>query len=256
MIFNLALGIGLTIIVIAFISEYVDSTFGMGYGTTLTPVLLLMGFEPLQIVPIVLVSEAITGATAAMSHFKVGNVDFNISKRPIKIALILSACSIIGTIAAVFIAVSLPIFYLKLYIGLLVLAMGLFVLFKKPKHDGFAWKKIVGLGLLASFNKGVSGGGYGPVVTSGQILSGVDEKSSIGITSFAESLTCVVGVIAYMLMSRIIDWTLLPYLLTGALLSVPFSVYSVKLIKTKHIRLIIAITTISLGIFCLFKILL
>jgi len=184
MIFELAFGIGATIILIAFVSEYVDSTLGMGYGTTLTPVLLLMGFEPLQIVPIVLVSEAITGATAAATHFKIGNVNFNLNDRPIRIAAILSACSIVGTVVAVFLAVSIPTFYIKLYIGVLVLVMGLFILLKRPNKDGFAWKKIVGLGLLASFNKGVSGGGYGPVVTSGQILSGVDEKSSIGITSF------------------------------------------------------------------------
>ena len=255
MIFELAFGIGATIILIAFVSEYVDSTLGMGYGTTLTPVLLLMGFEPLQIVPIVLVSEAITGATAAATHFKIGNVNFNLNDRPIRIAAILSACSIVGTVVAVFLAVSIPTFYIKLYIGVLVLVMGLFILLKRPNKDGFAWKKIVGLGLLASFNKGVSGGGYGPVVTSGQILSGVDEKSSIGITSFAESLTCVVGILAYFIIGNAMDWVLLPYLVTGALLSVPFSVYSVKVITTKNLRFMIATSTILLGLFCLVKIL-
>ena len=38
---------------LAFVCEFVDSTLGMGYGTSLTPILLLMGFEPLQVVPAV-----------------------------------------------------------------------------------------------------------------------------------------------------------------------------------------------------------
>jgi uncharacterized membrane protein YfcA len=46
----------------------------MGYGTTLTPVVLLLGFEPLHVVPAVLLSEFVTGLVAAGFHHKVGNV--------------------------------------------------------------------------------------------------------------------------------------------------------------------------------------
>ena len=38
---------------VAFISEYLDSGLGMGYGTALAPILILMGFNPLQVVPAV-----------------------------------------------------------------------------------------------------------------------------------------------------------------------------------------------------------
>jgi hypothetical protein len=38
---------------------------------------------------------------------------------------------------------------------------------------------LLGLGLLGSFNKGLSGGGYGPLLTIGQILSGVNAKSAV-----------------------------------------------------------------------------
>ena len=48
----------------AFLCEYVDSTLGMGYGTTLTPIFLLMGFSPMQIVPSILLSELISGILA------------------------------------------------------------------------------------------------------------------------------------------------------------------------------------------------
>jgi len=270
---ELALWFIFVIVIGAFICEYVDSTLGMRYGTTLTPVLLLVGFFPMQVVPAVLLSELISGILAGMFHHFEGNVDFkpkimNIFKiedtiiyygffnglRKIlsfhsKIVLLLASCSIIGTVVAVFIAVNLPKFWLKLYIGVLVLSMGLIILFLNKKNFKFSPRRIFILGFLASFNKGISGGGYGPVVTSGQILSGIHAKSAVGITSLAEGLTCLVGVIAYTLIStNPVDWRLAPYIVTGAVLSVPFSAKSVKYISTNRLKLAIAILTIVLGI--------
>lgn len=276
---ELALWFIIMIVIGAFICEYVDSTLGMGYGTTLTPGLLLVGFSPMQIVPAVLLSELISGVLAGIFHHFEGNVNFKPKTTDIskikgminscgffhglrntlsfdsKIVLLLASCSIIGTIAAVFVAINIPTFWLKLYIGVLVLSMGLVILIFYNKNFKFSPKKIVGLGLLASFNKGMSGGGYGPIVTSGQILSGVQGKSAVGITSLAEGLTCLVGVIAYALVStNPVDWGLAPYIVIGAVLSVPFSAKSVKFISTKKLKLAIAILTIALGILTIIKI--
>ena len=37
------LQVGLPIVFMAFVAEYFDSSLGMGYGTSLTPILLLLG---------------------------------------------------------------------------------------------------------------------------------------------------------------------------------------------------------------------
>lgn len=270
--FEFSLALIIILVVCAFLCEYCDSTLGMGYGTTLTPVLMLMGFKPMQIVPAVLLSELISGILAGVCHHRQGNVDlmprsgdiFKISKmlsplgyvemlrqtlpRHLKVALVLSVCSIVATVAAVFVAVSIPRFWLKMYIGTLVLAMGVLMLIFFHKNFRFSWKRIGLLGLVASFNKGMSGGGYGPVVTGGQILSGVDGKSAVGITSLAEGLTCLVGVIAYALVSADpVEWKLAPFITVGAVCSVPLSARSVKAISTKKLRLAIAVLTIALG---------
>lgn len=262
----------------AFFCEYMDSTLGMGYGTTLTPVLLLMGFSPMEIVPAILLSELITGLLAGIFHHREGNVDFKPKTYDIfkisnmlsplgyiekvrksfpmhlKVAILLALCSIVGTVTAVFVAVNIPRFYLKLYIGCLVLAMGIIILVCFKKDFKFSWKKITFLGLIASFNKGMSGGGYGPVVTSGQILSGVEGKSAVGITSLSESLTCLVGVITYLLVcDNPIDWKLAPYLIIGAVLSVPLSAKSVKVFSPRTLKLAIAILTITLGMLAIIK---
>ncbi len=110
------------------------------------------------------------------------------------------------------------------------------------------------MGLVASFNKGISGGGYGPVVTGGQILSGVEGKSAVGITSLAEGLTCLVGIIAYVLVSKnSIDWKLAPLIIAGAVFSVPLSAISVKKIRSRDLKLAIAVLTIILGILTIMK---
>jgi len=276
--FELGVGVIIVLIVCAFFCEYLDSTLGMGYGTTLAPVFLLMGFSPMQIVPAILLSELVSGVLAGFFHHHEGNVNFkpnsneafkisnmlkplgymDVVKRTfpmhLKVALLLASCSIAGTVGAVFIAVSIPKFWLKLYIGGLVLSMGIIMLICFNKNFKFSWKRITFLGLVASFNKGMSGGGYGPVVTGGQILSGVEGKSAVGITSLAEGLTCLVGVITYALVSKNpIDWHLAPYIIIGAVLSVPLSAKSVKIISDKKLRLAIAVLTIILGTLTIFK---
>jgi uncharacterized membrane protein YfcA len=275
---DLSFGFILGIVVLAFMCEYMDSTLGMGYGTALTPILLMMGYEPLQVVPAVLISELISGLLAGFFHHKEGNVNFqpkiidlsaireelktfgyvkslrrNIPLH-LKVALLLAFCSILGTVCSVFIAVNLPKYWVKLYIGTVVLMMGVIIIICFNRQFKFSWRKIVGLGLVASFNKGISGGGYGPVVTSGQILSGVKGKSAVGITSLAEGLTCAVGITVYMLISKSpLDLRLAPLIAIGAVASVPFSAKSVKKITEKKLKIAIAVLTIILGIATLVK---
>jgi uncharacterized membrane protein YfcA len=245
------------LVLLALACEYVDSTLGMGYGTTLTPVLLLMGYEPAQIVPSVLLSEFLTGISAGILHHEFGNVDLRPGSRPLKVALVLAACSVLGTLVAVAIAVSVPKWMVKTYIGVLVLAMGISILLTIGRTFAFSWKKVVGLGLLAAFNKGISGGGYGPLVCGGQVLAGMGEKEAIGITSLAEGLVCIVGVLAYVLTGNGgVDWGLAPSLILGAVLSVPFAALTVRKIPLHKMRWAIGTAITALGVFTLVRIVL
>ncbi len=247
--------LSILIIVLAFICEYIDSSLGMGYGTTLTPLLLIMGYHPLQIVPAVLLSELITGLSAGFMHHKAKNVNLKVGTKDFKIAMVMAACSIFGSLLAVFVALNVPILYVKLYIGILVLSMGIIILATLSRTFKFSWKKITSLGLLAAFNKGISGGGYGPLVTGGQILSGVNSKNAIGITSLAEGLTCLVGVATYLVFTNhTIEWNLAPSLVIGAILSVPFAALTVKKFRAGGLKLIVGIATLILGLLTLGKI--
>ena len=245
------------LLLLALVCEYVDSTLGMGYGTTLTPILLLAGYGTIQIVPAVLLSEFLTGILAGVFHHGCGNVNLKPGSRPFRVVLVLAACSIVGTLAAVFLAVNVPEWVIKTYIGVLVLSMGVGILLTIGKTFAFSWKKVIGLGLVAAFNKGLSGGGYGPLVTGGQIMAGVDGKGAIGITSLAEGLVCIVGVLAYTLTGNgTIDWGLAPSLILGAVLSVPLAALTVKKMPVQKLRWAIGFAVTALGLFTLVKLVL
>ncbi|MFH1068074.1 MAG: sulfite exporter TauE/SafE family protein, partial [Candidatus Glassbacteria bacterium] len=171
----------------------------------------------------------------------------------LKVVLLIASCSIVGTVGAVLIAITLSKFYLTLYIALLMLVIGVVILATVNRRFDFSWKKVTFLGLIASFNKGISGGGYGPVVTGGQLLAGIDEKNAVGVTSLAEGLTCFVGILTYLLTAREVDLVLAPYLVIGAIISVPFAALTVKKIRGQRLKLLIGLATMILGILVIVK---
>jgi uncharacterized membrane protein YfcA len=227
----------------------------MGYGTTLTPILLAMGYQPLEIVPLVLCSEAVTGLLAGIFHHEFGNMDLRIGTRDLKTALVLTGCSVVGVLAASTIAINLPSWVVKVYIGLLVLGLGVVILFRKQKEGEFSWRRIVGVGLLAAFNKGISGGGYGPVVTSGQVLSGVRGRTAVGITSLAEGVASVAGFAFYFFSGVQLNTNLLVGLVGGAVLSVPFSAYIVSRLPAGKLTYVIGGLSTALGGYTLARLL-
>ena len=261
-------------VIIAFVCEFVDSTIGMGYGTTLTPVLLLLGFQPLQVVPAVLFSEFITGVLAGLMHHRVGNVSFDfrrdnrVRKRRLralgyiprsfdaKVTYVLIVLGICGVLGAVFLSINIPAKIVKGYIGVMILAIGLYIILNINKDKMFSWTKFSVIAALSGFNKGISGGGYGPLVTGGQVVSGRSAKNSIGSTSLAEGLICLVGFLAYMVMRRGICWQLALPLLIGAVLSTPLSALAVKKMPETKLKLIIGVVTMALGILTLKKLIL
>ncbi|MGD8397460.1 MAG: sulfite exporter TauE/SafE family protein [Anaerolineae bacterium] len=244
------------VIALAFICELVDSSLGMGYGTTLTPLLLLLGYDPLEIVPAILFSEFITGILAGVLHHEFGNVDLKPGGQDFKVTAVLASLSLVGVLLAVGIAINLPSWAVKLYIGALVLIMGLVILVNSKREARFSWRRIGFLGFVAAFNKGISGGGYGPVVTGGQVLAGVRGRSAVGIASLAEGITSIVGVAVYYVSGANISWGLVPSLLLGGVLSVPLAAYLVSRIPTGRLTLLIGGVSTTLGGYTLVRLLL
>jgi uncharacterized membrane protein YfcA len=128
---RIAMELFLYVIILAFLFETMDSSAGMGFGTGLTPLLFILGFEPLQVVPILLISEAITGLTAGFFHHEFENVNFSIRKpfnKETKIMIMIAGIGCLAILSSVFLtyfAIGLPKTVIKTYVAILVLIMGI-----------------------------------------------------------------------------------------------------------------------------------
>jgi len=243
----------LTLVVIAFGLEVIDASFGMGYGTILTPALLLVGYDASQVVPAVIASQLVGDFLAVFFHHRFRNVDFTVRSNHFEVGMMLAAFSLVGSVVAVLFALKLSKFALNLYIGVLVFIVGIMVLASRQRERDFSWLRLLFLGSIASFNKGLSGGGYGPVVTAGQILTGVDVRAAIGITCLAEGVACISGLTAYIWVGKQIDWLLASMLAIGVALSTPVAALIVKKMETKHLKAIIGVLTVAMGVLTVLK---
>ncbi len=239
--------------VVSFLAQTVDSSLGMGYGTTLGPVLILLGLPPLEVVPAMLISQLFGGVFGTIFHHRHGNVNLSRGSIHLRVALVLTGFSLIGGVGAGYVALNIPQVYIKMYIGFIVVSMGILVLLFRTRSVKFSWYKMSLLALIASFNKGMSGGGYGPIMTSGQILSGVPSKSSIGITSFAEAACCLAAIMVYFFGLDTSDFRLALPLTVGAIASVPIAVRIVKKFNENKFIIVIGIVAICLGMLTLVK---
>lgn len=245
----------LLVFVAALVCEYIDSALGMGYGTTLTPVLLLCGFDPLQIVPAVLLSEFSTGLVASVFHHHDGNVDFLRDPLARRTTCLLALLSIFGAIIGVTLAIRIPTFWLSAMIAIIIVSVGFVILATVRKQLRFRAGHILLLGAVASFNKALSGGGYGPLVTGGQVVSGIAPRQAVAVTSLAEGLTCAIGLATYFVLKQGIDWSLAPPLTLGALLSVPLATITVRRMPETTVRAAVGLSTCLLGLLMIIKLL-
>ncbi|MFX1380652.1 MAG: TSUP family transporter [Promethearchaeota archaeon] len=256
----------LLIIIFAFIFESMDSMAGMGFGTALSPLLFLLGYTPLQVVPAILISEAITGAVDTFFDHEFKNVRY--SFRPLndatKIGLIVAFFGCLAIFASVilgYFAISFPSIVIKTYVAVLVIFMGfsglIRVKLRKMEFSKPHSKLLIGFSALAGFNKGIGGGGYGPVITMGQIFSGVYEKSATAIVSFSESIVSVVGILTFFLISFAgvnVDLVLLPSLFTGGFIAALSAPYLVRVIPNKIWQYFIPLYAFGIGIYLILQI--
>ena len=266
---TIALLVGVAILSLA--CEYMDASIGMGYGTTLTPLLLIFGLAPLQVVPAVLLGQLVGGAVGGIAHQRLGNIkldfrkDETIIKQRLrwlgylprsldaKVVFVLAGCGVIGAIIGAMTALNIPKVALTTYIGVVVLGTGIVILLRRSREGSISWKGLVGVGLLSSFNKGISGGGYGPLVTGGQIISGREARSSVGSTTVAEAVVCVVGFLVYLLSKEDIFWKLAIATSIGSVIAGPMAAVTVRKINSSKLKIIIGFATIILGTYTLLK---
>jgi len=237
----------LIIIGLSFAFSYIDIIAGMGFGTLSIPILLLMGYSPIEAIPTILLVEITTGLLSAFLHQKFKNINLK-RKKTRRSLTIFAGLGATGTVLGVIFANILRQDILTIVIGVLVTAAGIAIIVRrKAKRKKMGETRIVGLGLTASITKAMTGI-YGPIITTGQILSGVRERYSVSLAKISEGLISIFALIAYMVINDITFIKPGAFIL-GAAASVPLATYSVRKIPEKYLKYGISIVSIGLGAF-------
>lgn len=245
----------LLLFAIAFISEYAAATLGMGYGTTLAPILLILGYEPLVLVPVILFSQFFIGFIAAGFHHRFENMDLS-DKHERSALIIFTFTGIIGVVVSILASFSIPAFYVKIYIALVVMLVGALTLVNGNSETTFSLKKLTLLGSTAGFNKGLSGAGYAPITVGGQILCGIKPRAAVAITALVQGFICAVGVALYYFLAAPVDFLLLIGVSTGGIIAAPMSALTTKRLKQESLKKIVALSIILIGLLSLVIVLL
>ena len=242
--------------------EYMDSAGGMGYGTALTPLLLMAGFDPKQVVPLVMITEMVTGLIAGIVHGEFENVEWKL--RPMnettKLVVMVAITGMIATmisVSAVYKIFLVAKFWIKLYVAILLIVMGVCSVLTAKKFVKYRPNLMWIFAFVGGFNKGVGGGGYGPVITVGGLLSGVPVKSMVAVTSLAEGLTCLAAVVmwfALLTTGVVIDYMLLPSFVIGTILAAVMAPYTTRVIPERFWRWAVPIYCCILAAYTFYKI--
>jgi uncharacterized membrane protein YfcA len=209
----------------------------------------LMGFNPKQIVPVVMIQLGVAGLVGAFLHREFENVEwkFRPMSETIKLWLIIAVtgCAAVAfSITAVYAVFHVTKIWIKLYVAVLLVMMGLVSLYQSKKDRPYKPKMMFGFAALAGFNKGVGGGGYGPVVTVGGLISGVPVKSMLAVTAISEGTVSTFSILVWLALLTggvTIDYLLLPSMMLATMFTAVAAPYTTRVFPEKAWKFVVPI---------------
>ena len=106
---------------------------------------------------------------------------------------------------------------------------------------------MIGLGVFGGFNKGISGSGFGPIITTGLLYMKINEKEAVSVQSFSELFVSLVGFSTFLISGTVVNWDLTLSLSIGVAASAPIAAFIIKKSDGKRLRTVIAVVTVVLG---------
>jgi len=218
--------------VVGLLAQLVDGSLGMAYGVTSSTLLLAVGVAPAAASAAVHFSEIGTSLVSGFSHHKLGNVDW-------KTVSILAVPGFVGAFAGATFLASLPADTAKPWVAGLLLALGLYVIYRflvlggrRPTFKSRPGAKfLVPMGLVGGTLDSIGGGGWGPVGTTTLLSSGrLEPRKVVGSIDTSEFVVAVGGSLGFLiaLSSQGIPWDYALALLIGGVIAAPIAAWLVK----------------------------
>jgi uncharacterized membrane protein YfcA len=211
----------LLFIAAGFLAQMVDGAVGMGYGVTSTSLLMSMGVGPAAISGSVHTAEIFSSAVSGYSHYKFGNVNKKLFK-------VLVIPGVLGAIAGAGALVWLGDRYgnyLKLFLAVYCLLLGMRILYQAFKKEKKV-QKVKRAGWLAGaggFLDSFGGGGWGPLVTSTLIAKGRSPQYVIGSVSLSEFFVTLFSAMSFFALIGITHWQVIAGLMIGGAVAAPLA---------------------------------
>jgi len=242
----------LWIMLLALACEFMDASIGMGYGTTLVPLLFVLKLPP-AVKEAALLSQLLANIAAAFFHHKVGNFNLWKDHATRNTGLLMGGIGFVVAILVEVVTIKMPQNLLRTGITIMVIAIGVFMLLAGALRVRLRMRNVAILAGIAGFNKAFSGGGYGPLVAGGQVLVGLPVRAAVATTAVAEAIVCSAAVATYYLHGKMIPMYLVLPMCVGALLSTPLSAITLRRLPVSLVKKIMALAIITLGAFALYQ---
>ena len=218
----------------AFLIAFINDGLGGGYGTLSTPILLIFGYPANVAVPSVLTSEAVSETFSSIWHGRCRNINY----RAFAFTTIGGTLGIV--LAVVLVGVFLTGTTAKLYVGAIAVAMGIFVIARSYPwlatrsrvNENVSGPLCVGLGTICGFNKSSTGGGYGPLSTSGFQILGLAPPKAVGTTILTKGVACIIAIVLWSGLVGI-DWNMALPMTAGAFIGAPVAAWLNNYLKLK-----------------------
>jgi uncharacterized membrane protein YfcA len=238
----------LVFVLVGFVAQMIDGALGMAYGVSSNTFLLSLGIPPAAASASVHMAEVVTTGISGFSHWKLGNVNWNLVKR-------LLIPGVIGGVAGAYLLTTFDGNIIKPYISAYLLIMGIVIIVKafnmKKDHNEneYHGPTISLLGLLGGFCDAIGGGGWGPVVTTTLVARGKHPRLTIGSVNFSEFFITFAESVTFVLALNFSEyWQIILGLLIGGGIAAPFAAILTKKLPIKALMITVGLLIVALSI--------
>jgi uncharacterized protein len=243
----------LAAVAIAVLAGLSATTIGV-FGGILVPGLLLLDVDPRVAAPLSLVLQLIVIPIGATSHYRLGNV-----QRQITVPLIVGG--VLGAAAGALFASSVPGEVISRLVAIVIIAIGIIVVLSLRNGGGGGEAvvenvhpaRIGGIGGIAGFASGISGAGWGPIGVKLLILSRIEPRHAIGSSLVGRLFMAMSGVVTYAISAWAasgvrFEMTLLIPLLAGSIAAMVPGAYVVSRLGRRRASAGVAVLSIGLAL--------
>ena len=228
---------------VGFAAQIVDGALGMAYGITATTVLLSIGVTPSVASASVHAAEVVTTGVSGYAHWRHGNVDPALFKQ-----LVLPG--MVGAIAGAYVLATVPDDLIQPWIGAYLLIMGGVILWKALRQGDRPARPLrsyAPLGLVGGFLDAAGGGGWGPIVASTLVGSGIRARFAIGSGNAAEFFMTSTASATFIATIGLELWPTIAGLILGGAIAAPFAARITQRLPDRPLMILVAVVVILLS---------